>query len=417
MKWSRGMAAVAAVACGACALFAGCGESGVPDPEKVKGEEVTQEEWISAFDFSERTNFSVQIVIETEEAHSQAITKIDGNKIYRIAESHESSAEGTEPIKEKKEFYQEKSGDTYFMYIYNEEDKTWEKSETDHPYTTEDLNADLISEFVLDSFHSDFLYDSSAKAYVRDIKLGDNMRVCKSVKISRGKLSVVKEIIIGSDYSETVTMSFYNYGSTKVTLPKIKAEGEGGNGSASNPDNPYIVSDSAWVTALSKRAFTNVKMESSAMGMVGTIKIANGKIYRGGLFIVRDDNGNTTGRYFEHYYEIVNGVTYVYKQDGNGTWTKEPAPEENDILASLLADITIFKNSKSGFTYDEAKQAYTASTITINVMGEETTFTDVTLQFRDGKLTSLTATMGSTVTFTYSDYGTTVVNLPVVAAE
>lgn len=412
MKWSRGMAAVA---CGACALFAGCGESGAPDPEKVKGEEVTQEEWISAFDFSNRTNFSAQIVTETDGEPTKSVIKFDGDKIHIMREYIDNSAEGTEPKKEKKEFYQEKSGDTYFMYIYNEEDKTWEKSETDHPYTTEDLNADLISEFVLDSFHSDFLYDSSAKAYVRDIKLGDNMRVCKSVKISRGKLSVVKEIIIGSDYSETVTMSFYNYGSTKVTLPKIKEEG--GNGSSTNPDTPFTVSDSAWVAALSKRAFTNVTMESSAMGMVGTIKIANGKIYRGGLFIVRDNNGNTTSRYFEHYYEIVNGVTYVYKQVGNGTWTKEPAPEENDILASLLADITIFKNSKSGFTYDEAKQAYTASTITINVMGEETTFTDVTLQFRDGKLTSLTATMGSTVTFTYSDYGTTVVNLPVVAAE
>ncbi|MGN1077005.1 MAG: hypothetical protein ACI4ST_00680, partial [Candidatus Gallimonas sp.] len=103
MKWQRGMAAVAAVACGACALFAGCGESGAPDPEKVKGEEVTQEVWTSAFDFSNRTNFSLQIVIETEEAHSQAIAKIDGDKIHRVVDYYKNSTEDAEPEKETRE--------------------------------------------------------------------------------------------------------------------------------------------------------------------------------------------------------------------------------------------------------------------------------------------------------------------------
>ena len=233
MKWQRGMAAVAAVACGACALFAGCGESGAPDPEKVKGEEVTQEEWTSAFDFSERTNFSVQIVMDTEEGKWEGTVKIDGNKIYRIEESYEYSAEDTEPEKETYEDYQEKSGDTYYEYIYNEEGKTWEKSESEDPFTPEDL----IGMYVPDLSFSDFLYDATAKAYVGVVTQAGAL-INASVKISGGKLSVVKQSITAGTYSVTFTVSFYNYGSTKVTLPKIKAEDEGGNGSATNPDTP-----------------------------------------------------------------------------------------------------------------------------------------------------------------------------------
>ena len=50
-------------------------------------------------------------------------------------------------------------------------------------------------------------------------------------------------------------------------------------------------------------------------------KIADGKIYQR-VSIAAADEGGTSTVLSDNYYETVNGVTYVYKQDGNGPWTK-----------------------------------------------------------------------------------------------
>ena len=194
--------------------FVAC--NGDKNPANMKGEEVTAEQWVKAFDYSDVKNATInQVTTGTEDGNEftiTAVTEYDGDKIHtKRTEEYIDEEDGLQ--KEVDESYVAKEGDKVYRYSYDEEEKTWSREELSYNFDLSIGNFDQLS-----NNFSKFTYDKDKNGYVGNLE-GYNVLI----KIIGGKFVYAEQTITNSDDGTTakITLTISGVGSTSVTLPTV----------------------------------------------------------------------------------------------------------------------------------------------------------------------------------------------------
>ncbi|MDE6474539.1 MAG: hypothetical protein K2L70_05520 [Clostridia bacterium] len=194
--------------------FVAC--NGDKNPANMKGEEVTAEQWVKAFDYSDVKNATInQVTTGTEDGIEFTITEVteyDGDKIHtKKTTEYIDEEDGLQ--KEVDESYVAKEGDKVYRYSYDEEEKTWSREELSYNVDLSIGNFDQLS----DNF-SKFTYDKDKNGYVGNLE-GYNVLI----KIIGGKFVYAEQTITNSDDGMTTkfTLTISGVGSTSISLPPV----------------------------------------------------------------------------------------------------------------------------------------------------------------------------------------------------
>ena len=276
---------------------------------------------------------------------------------------------------------------------------------------------------ILDNF-ANFTYDKENNLFVSSADIVYNVTVieydakitAKNVKVKIDENKHIAEIAchMTQEYVERgshhalnldVVFTFSNYGTTVV-----------GGQSGGSTTQPVTLND---VYAESCK-LKNVTMSVDALEILndGTEKPEN-HVYKTTATTLY-----MTSPYGDQIYSVENGSTYIYNKTDSG-WVKISVQTNAPIGTLVEMYIGMFESVFDSFTYDESTNTYSATNLTIDQYGG-TSFDSVSIEVRDGKVNQLKYVMdtfdysGDTpvvqgkgyATHTFSDYGTTVIEIP-----
>lgn len=386
----------------------------VPDPGDVKTEQVTQAQWNAAFDINDVQNVTVKMSEKYAGEEAYDIYEFDGKKVRNVSVGYEmsdgpdsgTSTSAAAMVKTEDTFFYSTESDGVYKYTYNKDNKTWGKELTEYYPAISNFTEDLSK---LREAYSKFTYTASANAYVTDQQiLGNGQNYDSlSVKIVGGKLSVIQLKMTleeaGVSAEAEMTYQFYNYGSTKVTLPVIKDEIVQGGGQ---------VTKDGWTKALSVERLGNVtitnenSLQTGHENPVMKVDTANKAIYQ--------SNISSSGK-IEHIIAFAEEAYHRFECVDDGEWTYSQREDddafdrtlENFILMLELLNYDDFRFDAKTSTYILNDYSYPGADIKA----------DITVKFNNGYLQYLetVATDGKdtmTQKMTFTDYGTTTVEIP-----
>ena len=124
-------------------------------------------------------------------------------------------------------------------------------------------------------------------------------------------------------------------------------------------------------------------------------------------------------------YSIEDGTTYVYMLTESG-WEKNYVQSNAPIGTLLEMYVGMFQSIFDDFEFNPQMSIYSISDVTVNIYGSETKFDFISIEVRDGIIYELRYVMDTYgyvdgeyvvhgkgyATLTFTDYGTTVVELP-----
>ena len=191
--------------------------------------------------------------------------------------------------------------------------------------------------------------------------------------------------------------------------------GDSGSGGDSTPTGPYTITEAEFATLKAKMASPKIFIEGNftvdltLSGSTFKNKFANGKVdcYVQGEHYVLDIDVST----YDATKQTANGDMYEYDEDDEA-WSKDASIIDVGAFASYsLGFETVFAFSPSSldsFTYNEDTRFYTGS----KTMGDDTYVTK--FMVKDGQFLSYEVV--GMFGYEFSDYGTTTVILPELAA-
>ncbi len=375
---------------------------GDTDPDTIKSEKVTKEQWEAAFARSTFRNVSLYVSTEQEPFY-KTYFRTTGDKRYVNNWVLEDGVEQTE------EAYEEKSGDKYWLY---------EKSETDASAWVKTLSD--VSQCEPDEFFGDF-YEIGSAYSMFTYSEAENAYTCLtfdegkcSIKIAGGKLAALTQEYSGEEYQAKITYLLYDYGNTEVVLPQASINGE----EEELPCDKDLTKDS-WNRAFDVSRYYNSTVKSVIdMGLMGTItqtcSIAGNRMQ-----LTMQMNGQTS----VEYYQIENGKYYKYQlvsqegEDKDSTqmvWSKSEANDSVTIDSVLSQSIGILYDRFDAFAYTDGK--WVAENITLDIMPVQMDTVSVIVVNGNMKSVEMLFSEGS-VTYQVSSVGTTNVTLPEVGSS
>ncbi len=354
------------------------------DPDTIVSDQMTETEWTAAFaadSFKNYTMLGVMSQSTEQEVYSSKMTlKYVETDSSTILHTLLKDTFGTEV--DTGEGYYEKTAST--IYQYSQIDGAWIKREALYlPTEDTDMYRNIISgEF------GKLQYDNAAKAYTATnyaLSWGEGSNAKEfslnsvTVKFANKKLAYIEYVIPtqsnveqGSDNAPqestmTVSLKYYDYGTTQVTLPQASSVDEGGNGEAD-----LQVSEAEWLEAFSAANLSNfvvngemrseVTIEidgvatpvSSSGTLLQKYDISDDHDYRYMLQTSTTDQGTQE---VEVFTSKENGVTTIYGKNGDGTWST--STYEGDFIS--LDAFYDFAELYSEAEYDSATGNYVIS--------------------------------------------------------
>ena len=214
----------------------GTGGSQKEEIDDLKSDRVSEAEWYDAFDKvfdtpARTANFTTDIEISYLEGDESMVDTekylFAGGKIYgRDRYTRESETETEE------KYYEYNREDGKWYRYDREESGDWVRSVVE--YTDSDASAeDFVSTFSELEDYADYTYNSTKGYYEGSIE-EDGVSIDMIVKLKDGNLVYIgAEGTDGADEQATIKSYFYDYGTTKVTLPTI----DDGDPDDNNPDD------------------------------------------------------------------------------------------------------------------------------------------------------------------------------------
>ncbi len=383
-----------------------------PNPDSVKTEQVTAEQWNNAFGFGKYQSMSFKLSQTYLGQSGYTIMKFDGDKVYELMKVPGRS----------EEHYYTYEDDTAYKYSFNTQYRVWERDETEEIPELDGCSDVLAS---VSASYNSFTYNSTANAYVANT--GSNVLSeldCNSlsVKIVAGQVSVIN-MSMTADGNMTATYQFYDLNKTSVNLPRINDGDFGGDGEDKPTPVPggSTVSQSEWNIAFSPEAFYNVSVRAYSPDnrnyeAESKYDIANNRAYIKG-YSQLVESGETS--VFEMISAAIGDEYYEYHRTDNEEWnvyrTEQDRCEQG--ITSMCSFFMVFEYSQ--FKFDSAGQAYIATNLSIEERGEVFEVPHVEVRFEQKNLVYFSATAnieGETETQIYEfyDYGKTHIELPEV---
>ena len=198
--------------------FVACNGGNDDDPANIKGEEVTAEQWVKAFDFSDVTNVTTTSVTSGKDDgvdfKSTSLMEYDGDKMH-YKRTYEYTDEDGEKQENVYEYYMLKEDNKVYEYEYDEYEKQWNRDEIQY-----DGNWNIGS-FPFANDFAKFTYDKSKKGYVATYDY-DGESVAVLIKIKDGKFVYAEQSGKEDGEPMTVTVTISKINSTSITLPTIE---------------------------------------------------------------------------------------------------------------------------------------------------------------------------------------------------
>ena len=218
-----------------------------------------------------------------------------------------------------------------------------------------------------------FNYDAAQKAYVRTATTDASGKTDGSpvkVSVAGGKITRI-------DYANGWWVEYSDYGTTSISIPKAGDE---------------LANDLEFALATLEESFLNVTCAAKTVDNTGAGFALDYVLQRDGGKgkNTNNENGNVAYAYYDgtNSYSVASDGTRTFESDYDGM--------------ALLIYVYVANIDSVNFSYDSVKKAYVPS----GVDEKE----NRTLYFENGKIVKVEFTDGSVVN--YSNYGTTVVNLP-----
>ena len=429
----------------------GTGGSQKEEIDDLKSDRVSEAEWYDAFDKvwtapARTANFTTDIEIsylagdETAE-NAEKFLFADG-KIY----GKNRYTEGSQTETEEKYYEYNREDGKWYRYD-REESGDWVRSVVE--YTDSDASAeDFVSTFSEWEDYADYTYNSTKGYYEGSIE-EDGVSIDMIVKLKDGNLVYIgAEGTDGADEQATIKSYFYNYGTTKVTLPTIDDgnpddnDPDDTNPDDTNPDdnddvgNPAKreeidntasdrVSEAEWDAAWAKVTTEPMRTANFTADIVRQY-LENGAEDGRDLGVTRYD----TGRIYNYYHVKDTDDVYVLEEAGyvgydraEGRWYDYRQTDDGNYWLISLADYyepdetigfgddVLETISFFDYSYNKAEGCYQAT-----VIRNERTY-HYSVKIRDGRVVYLQANdisedWSSISKCYFYDYGTTEVSLP-----
>ncbi len=339
-----------------------------------------------------------------------SITKFDGDKVYEEAQWYDSEEVGGAPVKVVEKAYYSIGETESFEFSYDDDTKTWSKEATTWYPQISSFTSSL--EAIANAYNS-FTYDASKNGYVAtEIPnfVSDEFDTF-TVKIVGGKLSVAQMDMTVEDGGITMTVSMifqiYDLGKTSVTLPAVSGGDETPSGK---------VTEAQWEAAFAMDAFKNVTVTNRSSEMesyvpVFKIDLINDvmyqTMYRGG-----DDESSIS--MVEYIIAYVDGECRQFRCEDGKDWEYVglafDTPQK--FAESMLSNLSVLRYED--FTYISEADMYVAENMSGMVGDGEAT---VNIKFKAARVDYveiITTVNGQTESYrmTFSNYGTTVIQIP-----
>ena len=451
------LAALAALTLTACGFGTPTGDDKDPDGtggsqkeeiDDLKSDRVSEAEWYDAFDkvfdtpartanFTMDSEFLYRMGDETAEDAKKFL--FAGGKIYakvRYATELETRTD--------EEYYEYNRSDGKWYRYDREESGDWVKAVAEYMDSDESLAQILEWDPSSDNDYADYTYNSSKGYYERSIEGEDGYSTDIVVKFKDGNLVYFSaEGTDGADEGHEVKFYFYDYGTTKVTLPTIDdGDPDDNDPDDTNPDdnddfgNPAKreeidntasdrVSEAEWNAAWAKVTTEPIRTANFTADIVRQY-LENGAEDGRELGVARYDTGRSYSYYHEKDaddvygeevvfylgYDRIEGRWYRYRQTDDGNyWLKYLddyyEPDETVGFGDILETISF-----SDYSYNKAEGCYQAT-----VIRNERTY-HYSVKIRDGRVVSVQANdiisddWNEITKYYFYDYGTTEVSLP-----
>ncbi|MDE6399176.1 MAG: hypothetical protein K2L51_07635, partial [Clostridiales bacterium] len=237
-----------------------------------------------------------------------------------------------------------------------------------------------------------FSYDTGKKAYTYKMTR-DNNHLAFAVKFVGGKLAVVERETTDDDGKSLMSVLFYDYGATSVTLPQADDNPDGGNNDNETGDDNEPgddgndaatgseVTKAQWQAALGKDAYRNVTLQTDCYERSTTtvlysscmqFDLPNERI----KISASDGYELLIGKYQGKYCKLEkSGLLPSWKEISQAQFEEE--------IDSTLSELAVLADKYDAFTYNAEKGVYTAVKITI----DESVCRDFEIAFEDGKCT------------------------------
>ena len=296
-----------------------------------------------------------------------------------------------------------KDGNLYYWYKLDKGDEVWSKniSSASRYYSRVFYAQELVSgaATVVAGSYSSFTY-AAGKYTAANLHIDDGFDL-KDMEITVSGTSLQKVICtwVGVDGAPDELVTVYDIGSTDIQLPETYTD----NASTQY----YQVSEYQWIEALNAIRFENVTATF---------------IYNKEIYLIKTDI-NEEGAYYikdgankEIYYYYSDNTIYSFvRENGDKLFTrrvKEAKANFGDFIDDFLSlePFTVINLGKSygNFEFNSDKNLYIGNNI--DLMGE---IWNIELKFENKKLVSANFTSDTEfLTVTYSDYNSTVVEVP-----
>ena len=392
-----------------------------PD-EIVTGYEVTGSQWKKALSVDRLNNVTVRLSLGKD-----LVTDIfiDGNVSY------------TKTDDENESWYVVRTEDCAYEYVLNDDE--WMRRE--HSLDSEVLWHKLLgTESVIPVFamfenmYSRFAYNADTNTYDAKLTVNSTPNYPISATINNASLKfengycVSIEYTVGGEEKAFIDYNLGNYGKTVIDLPDFESTGgkddpddgkddpddgkddpdDGKDDPDDNPSTPDIsrtVTAAEWRKALSRSLFFNVTITSRGYG----------EYYDGVVVQKLDLDENAFMTIYDGEVSIIaktNGEYREYSKADGGDWSVSNYPTSDEHFiedVSSMAMLSIFwsfKEQYSQFVFDEGKSAY--------IFSDE--YGSWEIVFANGRIEKIVNNYsdGGTWAYAFSDYGTTVIEIPEV---
>ena len=419
----------------------GTGGSQKEEIDDLKSDRVSEAEWYDAFDkvfdtparttnFTMDSEFLYRMGDETAE-DAEKFLFADGKIYAKVRYTRESETRTYEG------YYEYNRSDGKWYYYDREESGDWVRAVAEYMDSDESLAQILEWDPSSDNDYADYTYNSSKGYYERSIEGEDGYSTDIVVKFKDGNLVYFSaEGTDGADEGHEVKFYFYDYGTTKVTLPTI----DDGDPDDNNPDdnddfgNPAKreeidntasdrVSEAEWDAAWAKVTTEPIRTANFTAEVLGTANSSKGEnefwLFMSQVdaerscdyeFIKVADDAYGRENVFYRGYDRAEGRWYRYRQTDDGNyWLKYLVdyyePDETVDLEDLET-ISFFD-----YSYNKTEGCYQAT-----VIRNERTY-HYSVKIRDGRVVYLQVNYisedwSSISKYYFYDYGTTEVSLP-----
>ena len=388
---------------------------------ELPGNNTPQEEGLAAAYESSCGHKNLTISVE-------AIEKLyDGTEIPEYLEFRSTENSLCMSTEAKDLYYSIEDGQAY---IFVKNDAGWQKVTTSNTTPIGTLVQMYVGQF--ECIFDEMTYDTDQGIYYAEnvyVPLSETETLFDyvSIEIRNGLVYQLKYVMDTYNYESGTpvahgkgyaTLTFHSYGTTVVDLPVLGTGGSGAQGAMTKEE---------WDSAFEKSGMvSNVTMTmTSTRNKFGEESITSKSMLKTTATesqTIDLDSGYTT-------YHSIEDENYYYYTISGSTWIKRDANPESAPIGSIVMQqyTTTFVGIYENLSYDKATDAYVGKNFVINQGGRDFTIHDCYFKFVDGRLAEIyyVSDMYSsidggemvlsgtgTVILTFSDYGTTVVELP-----